>query len=113
MSEGISPLPPPIPPPPPSAFSRGFNLLLAIVSSFAVIYMFYTEFIADDLSLKRESKVETFMNCLYLSVFITSGSSITKFDGKSVLSRAVTTFHCLISLIVKIFIMTLPLPIGQ
>ena len=113
MSEGISPLPTPEPPPPPSAFATGFTLLLAIVVSFALIYMFYTEFIADDLLLKRDSEVETFINCLYLSVFITAGSSVAKFEGKSILSRAVTTLHCFVSLIIRIFIMTSPLPIGE
>jgi hypothetical protein len=38
---------------------------------------------------------------------------VAKFEGKSILSRAVTTLHCFVSLIVRIFIMTLPLPIGQ
>jgi hypothetical protein len=113
MSQEISPLPTPVPPPPKSAFVRGFNIVVAMVVSFAMVYMFYTEFIADDLLLKRDTEVETFINCLYLSVFITAGSSVAKFEGKSILSRAVTTLHCFVSLIVRIFIITLPLPIGE
>lgn len=109
MSENISPLPPQMPPPPPSAFSRGVTLLLIVAVSFAVTYMFYTELIADDMSLKRDSEVETFINCLYLSVLITAGSSVDKFEGNSILSRVVIMFHCFLSLIVKLFIITLPL----
>lgn len=113
MLEEGQPLPAQIPAPPPSAFSRGIAYLTTLVIGFAATYMFYTFYVADDLSLKRDSEFETLANCIYLAVFLTAGTSVSKFEGKSILSRAVTTLHCVLSLIVRVFIITLPLPVGQ
>jgi hypothetical protein len=106
--------PPSSPPAPPkTAFVRGVTLLLAVAFGFSLVYLFYTVFVDDDLSLRRESYVETLINCVHLSVLITAGSAAVKFEGKSVLARAVVTTHSLVSLVSKVFVVTLPLPIGR
>ena len=107
MSEA-RPLPPieSLPRPEASAFVTGMQLILVMTFGFSVVYFVYTELLGDDFLMKRDSFVETFMNCMFLSCFITAGSSVTTFDGKSVISRAVLTIHCLLSMVVKVFIIT-------
>lgn len=85
---------------------NAFILYCMIVIGFTCIYMLYSTIVADDFTLTRDQYVDTFINCAYMSVFVTTGSMPIQTDARSSLSRMLLVMHALLAGAMKIWIVT-------
>lgn len=87
-----------------SLLGKGVILHLCIILSFSLIYVLYTELIANDYKLQRASIFDTFINSMLLSSFVTCGSLPPSVENISTFSRIILITNVILASLSRIWL---------
>ena len=87
-----------------SLLAKGIIMHTIILGAFSCIYLLYTNYIADDFGVQREGLIDTFINCILLSCFVTAGSVPSQIDPVSTLSRMFLITNVLLGSFIRIWL---------
>ena len=87
-------------------FQTSVKFYFFVTMSYAVIYFLYTTLLANDYALARESTSDTIVNCFFTAAFVSAGSTPTELEHKSSLARLVLASHVTLSVILRVWMIT-------